>query len=42
MITSFGMWFIDIVDEVHDVVCAQNDTDEKGISPYVMILVNYF
>ena len=26
------MWFIDIADEVHDLTCAQNDGDEKGIS----------
>ena len=26
------MWFIDIADDVHDVICAQHDGDETGIS----------
>ena len=26
------MWFIDIADDVHDMICGQNDIDEKGIS----------
>ena len=34
------MWFIDIADEVHDLACAQNDSDVKGISP-VCDLVGY-
>ena len=25
------MWFLDIADDVHDVICAKNDGDEKGI-----------
>ena len=36
------MWFIDIVDEVHDLACEQNDSDKKVYLLYVMILVNHF
>ena len=25
------MWFLDIADDVHGVICAMNDGDEKGI-----------
>ena len=25
------MWFLDIADDIHDVICAKNDGDEKGI-----------
>ena len=26
------MWFIDVADEVHDLICEQNHGDVKGIS----------
>ena len=25
------MWFLDIADDIHDVICAKNDGDKKGI-----------
>ena len=25
------MWFLDIADDIHDVICTKNDSDEKGI-----------
>ena len=36
-----AMWFLDIADDVHDVICAKNDGAEKVYYLYVIILVTY-